>query len=67
MDFKKHSLAGTGMIVAALAFFARWQGLDLDEAQLTETVVKLMEVVGYVMAIFGQWRRGDLVNGLVRK
>jgi len=64
--FKKHSMAGTGMIVALLAYVARWQGLDLDEANLTENVVRLMEVVGYIMAIFGQVKRKDLNMGLFR-
>jgi len=65
--FVKNSMTGIGVGVSILVFLAKYLGLDLDEAQLTEAVVKIVEVVGYFMVVYGQWSRKDLVGGLVRK
>ncbi len=63
---KNLSLTGVSMIVAFAIWIARWQGLDLDEGQVTELVTAVAQVVSILAVFVGQYKRKDLQGGIVR-
>lgn len=63
----KTSLAGNGWIILLVALAVNWSGLDLDQAQITETATQIAGTVGFLAALVGQVRRKDLEMGLFRK
>jgi len=68
--FKNISVAGTGavgIIVYVLVFVLKWLGLEVAEAELTTQVQSVVGVISFVTLLIGQYKRKDLVGGLVRK
>lgn len=66
MFFEEHSKTGVGIVVIILASLAKWQGIDFDQGTATEALLSLFEGVGYLLTLYGQWTRKDLVSGLKR-
>lgn len=68
--FDKISLAGSGLvgiIVYVLVLVAKYLGLDVAESDLTTQVSNIVGAIGFVMALIGQYKRKDLVGGIIRK
>lgn len=65
--FTETSMTGTGMIITVLVFGAQWLGINFDQSTATVFVKDAVEVIGIVLAVWGQLRRKDLSMGLFRK
>lgn len=61
------SMTGTGILAVLLIWVLQYFGIVVDANELTATVVKATEVLAYVLVVYGQLRRKDLVGGLLRK
>ena len=61
------SLGGIGMYAFLLATALRLLGVEADINQITEFLVSLLQVVAFVVWVWGQVRRSDLKLGLIRK
>lgn len=64
---QNYSLGGVGMYAFLLATALRLLGVDVEEGVVTEFVVSLLQVIAFVVWVWGQVRRSDLKVGLVRK
>lgn len=60
-------MTGSGMIVVAISFILSHFGIQLGDDQVTAFVNGAVQVVGVIMAVYGQLRRKDLHMGLIRK
>ena len=63
----KLSVTGVGLIVMTVSVILKWAGMDVDEGQITEVVNAGVTIFAFVMMVYGQYRRTDLVGGLIRK
>lgn len=60
-------MTGTGLMVLVIVAVLKSLGFDIDEGTVTETVTSVAQIVGVVLALYGQYRRKDLKFGLLRK
>jgi len=65
--FTTISKAGVGMYIAIVATLLRTFGLDLDEGIFTEAIIAILQGIGAVLWIIGQFTRKDLSWGVFRK
>lgn len=65
--FNTFSKTGVGAIALFLTYGLQSFGFDVDEGVVTEAVTKTVEVIGFILVLYGQWQRQDLHIGLVRK
>lgn len=65
--FNKVSRTGTGMY-AFLAFSVlQLLGFDVTEEGVGQVVIAVGTVLSFFLALYGQWKRGDVEFGLFRK
>jgi hypothetical protein len=50
-----------------LVLVARWFGIDLDEGDATEIITSSITLISFILLIWGQLARKDLMFGLFRK
>lgn len=60
-------MAGSGIIVAVLAFALPLFGVPVDQNAVAAFVDNVAKVIGFVLMVWGQARRPDLRFGLIRK
>jgi hypothetical protein len=65
--FNAISMAGTGWAVLALVYLFSLVGIEMDETSVGAFIEALITVVGFVLAVWGQFRRSDLILGLFRR
>lgn len=66
--FTTTSMTGWGVaIVTILNAILPALGIEFEEGALTSVMESLLNIIGFIMMIVGQYRRGDLKFGLVRK
>jgi len=61
------SRAGAGLYTFVLVLVARWFGIDLDEGDATEIITSSITLISFILLIWGQLARKDLMFGLFRK
>ncbi len=64
--FTSVSMTGTGLVVLLITYALQWLGVSFDQNQIAIIVKDVVEVVGWVLTIWGQLRRKDLSMGLFR-
>jgi len=60
MDFKNYSMTYTGTLVTFIMALSAVLEVDLDEGAVTELVRAALLIVGFLTALYGRWRKGDL-------
>ena len=63
----KTGVGVVGIIVFVVVLLGQWFGLDIAQADATQFAQNIIGVFGFLMTVYGQYKRADLVNGLVRK
>jgi hypothetical protein len=56
-----------GAIATVLVLFLKFIGIDVDAGVVTEFIVNIMGAGAFIMWLYGQFRRDDLIWGLWRK
>ena len=64
--FSEQSMSGTGWLVILVSFGLKNFGFEFTETEIMGMVTAIATVVGFAMAMWGQFRRGDLKWGLFR-
>lgn len=67
MVFKNVSMAGTGLIISALAFLLPIFGVTVDQGTITQFVDNVAQAIGFILLVWGQLRRPDLHFGFIRR
>lgn len=65
--FEKYSRTGVGMYTFLIFSVLQVVGFDVTEEGVGEMVVAVGTVVSFTLAMYGQWKRGDVEMGLFRK
>lgn len=65
--FNNKSRTGVGMAVFTITGILSLFGFDVEEGQVTEAVISVLNLASFVLMIWGQVDRKDLVWGLWRK
>lgn len=66
--FTSVSMAGTGAIVVVVVeLLLKLAGVEVEEGTTLEAVNAVVTAAGYVLLVWGQIRRKDLVAGLLRR
>lgn len=65
--FNAVSMTGVGAVITVLETIAKMIGIELPEGSVASAVNGVVAVVGLVLLIVGQYRRKDLVAGIVRR
>lgn len=60
-------MTGSGIIVILIGYGLSFFGVHVGSDQVTVAVTNAMQVVGFVVSIWGQLRRPDLHFGLIRQ
>ena len=63
----KISMTGSGAIIVVIEALLRVFGIEVPEGSTLAAINASLEVLGYVLMVWGQVRRPDLKMGLVRK
>ena len=61
------SLTGAGAVITVIQLALQWLGVDFPQGSVEAAVNGVVAAVGLVLLVYGQWRRGDLTFGLIRK
>lgn len=64
---KSISVTGIGAIVVIIESVLRLFGVEVPEGSTLKVANGLLEIVGYVLLVYGQLRRKDLFYGIIRK
>ena len=67
MNVSKTGLGVIGIIVFVVILGGQALGLSIAEADATTFAQNIVGVVGFVLTVYGQFKRKDLVGGLLRK
>ena len=65
--FTQISMAGVGTIVTFIETAFRLFGFEFPEGSIAAGINGLVAFIGLGWLVWGQFRRKDLVNGIVRK
>lgn len=65
--FTSISMAGTGTAVVIIQAILSILGIEAPEGSVAGAVDAVVTVVGFVLLVWGQLRRKDLVAGFIRK
>lgn len=63
----KASIAGLGMYTFIIASLLKMAGIDVESTTIDEAILGLVTFVSFLVWVYGQLRRSDLVAGLLRK
>ena len=58
--FENYSLTYAGVIIVVVAKLAEWMGLQIGSAEITTTVMTLVQLGGALVALYGRFRKGDI-------
>lgn len=62
------SITGMGaVVVTILNFVLPTMGFDVPAGTVEGLVVSVVNVIGFVMLLYGQWRRGDVKNFIFKQ
>lgn len=61
------SLTGAGAIITVIQLALQWLGVEFPKGSVEAAVNGIVAAVGLVLLVYGQWRRGDLKFGLLRR
>ncbi len=67
MNLSKTGVGLIGVAVYAIVWVGQHFGVAIAEVDAVSFVQQIVGVVGLAMTYYGQFRRKDLVGGLVRK
>lgn len=56
-----------GIIVYVIILIGKLVGIEIAETELTGHVQNIVGAIGFAVALWGQYRRKDLVVGIKRK
>lgn len=66
--FRNVSMTSVGVIVVTITSLFKWLGIDgVENADIAVFVNQSIQVIGFVWMVYGQWRRRDLIAGVVKK
>ena len=65
--FSKVSTTGAGMLVFTVTSFLGFFDVMVDTEQIAGFVNALAQVIGFLVMVYGQLARKDLIAGIVRK
>lgn len=65
--FNTVSLTGTGIVVFVLVQVLSYFNIIVPETQVQSAVEAIIQIVSFLMIIYGQIRRADMAYGLFRK
>ena len=66
-NVSKTGVGFVGIIVFVLILIGQTFGISIAEADATTFAQNVIGVIGFVLALYGQFKRRDLVGGLLRK
>lgn len=66
-NVSKTGIGIAGIIVFVLVLGGQALGLDIAEADATTFAQNVIGAVGFILTVYGQFKRKDLVGGLIRK
>lgn len=64
---ERYSLTGVGIVVSVLVFILNYFGFTFEQGSVAQFVENIVQAGGFLMVLYGQYRRGDLKYGLVRR
>ncbi len=65
--YSKTGIGLIGVAVFAVIYVGQFLGVPIAEADATAFINNIIGAVGFLFTIYGQFKRSDLIGGIIRK